>query len=82
MWETPTVSVNAAETDIASSIDGNTELTTPEATPVGGLVTKIKFNVSKPTLNINNNINSENKKDDGEDLINCFIINSIGLVYF
>lgn len=82
MWDTPTVSVNAAETDIASSIDGNTELSTPEATPAGGLVTKIKFNVSKPTLNINNNINNENKKDDGEDLLNCFIIGIIGCMYF
>ncbi|ROT72760.1 hypothetical protein C7M84_008805, partial [Penaeus vannamei] len=73
MWDTPAVSVNAAETDIASSIDGNTELSTPEATPAGGLVTKIKFNVSKPTLNINNNINNENKKDNANETLNSSI---------
>lgn len=75
MVEPTIVPVNAAETDIASSIDGNTELSNSGTSHTNPTVTKIKFNMSKPSLsnsstnnnnnNLNNNENSsENKKLD------------------
>ncbi|XP_053644787.2 pre-mRNA cleavage complex 2 protein Pcf11 isoform X4 [Cherax quadricarinatus] len=66
-WEPPIMLVNAAETDIASSIDGNTELSVSDTTHTNTTVTKIKFNMSKPTLNNNNNnenVNEKNKLDN------------------
>ena len=75
-WEHPVVS-NSAETDIASSIDGNMELTSSTDPLVSRpTINKIKLNISKPvinnttsTSNANNdavNNNNNNNEDDGE----------------
>lgn len=74
LWEAPVVSVNAAETDIASSIDGNMELTSPtEAMTTRPAITKIKLNISKPIISNANNansnsdaVNNNNNEDDAE----------------
>lgn len=83
LWEAPVVSVNAAETDIASSIDGNMELTSPtEAMTTRPAITKIKLNISKPIVSNANNansnsdaVNNNNNEDDAErkkrDALNC-----------
>ncbi|KAK7083092.1 hypothetical protein SK128_015198 [Halocaridina rubra] len=59
-WSAPTIGVNAAETDIASTIDGNTELT--ETVTSTTAAPKIVFNVSKTVNNnIESSINNANK---------------------
>ena len=67
------VSVNAAEMDIASSIDGNMELTSPTEVTTRPAITKIKLNLSKPIMSNSNSsnansdtVNNNNNEDDGE----------------
>ncbi|MPD04873.1 hypothetical protein E2C01_100584 [Portunus trituberculatus] len=73
LWEPSVVSVNAAETDIASSIDGNMELTSPTEVTTRPAITKIKLNISKPIVSNSNSsnansdaVNNNNNEDDGE----------------
>ncbi|XP_050689942.1 uncharacterized protein LOC126982137 isoform X2 [Eriocheir sinensis] len=61
--------VNAAETDIASSIDGNMELPMPTDTlGTRPTIGKIRLNISKPMINNNNNNNNNNtNSNDNEE---------------
>ncbi|XP_076041386.1 uncharacterized protein LOC143025504 isoform X2 [Oratosquilla oratoria] len=61
VWVPP--AVNVSTTVISSSIDGNTELATPETTRSVSLVPKIKITVAKPLLNNT----SDGKATEGED---------------
>ncbi|XP_066967762.1 pre-mRNA cleavage complex 2 protein Pcf11-like isoform X1 [Macrobrachium rosenbergii] len=71
VWTTPTVAVNAAETDIASSIDGNTELSTTDTSEPAVTKTKIVFNVSKPAIaNSDGNITNDKNNDVNSNIVN------------
>ncbi|XP_068232652.1 pre-mRNA cleavage complex 2 protein Pcf11-like isoform X1 [Palaemon carinicauda] len=71
VWATPAVAVNAAETDIASSIDGNTELSTTDTNEQTTTKTKIVFNVSKPAVaNCDGNVMNDKNNDVNSNIVN------------
>ncbi|KAK4312787.1 hypothetical protein Pmani_015799 [Petrolisthes manimaculis] len=68
LYEAPVIAVNNAETDIASSIDGNMELSSTSPPSVVPTINRIKLNISKPVVaNVNNNSNINNNNNESSD---------------